>query len=285
MRTQQHIIDTKAIKKVLNAMPDHWVVRELTERDYGTDLVIEVFTKGKDDKAGNEAYTSTGGVINVQVKGKNSQLKINNDDTVSFQLEKKSLIYMDNFHTPFLLFNVGVSDSDEPFYFVWVQRYIRDVLDIENPFWRENNQASYSIRIPTKNDIEDSFDKIERIALWPRYIQEMVDFNESYTLLRDQLDGMSSGMIITDEDHLNYLKNLSRRILKLNVLFKYSPCGLDHQKANDLLVHVASLAIESARNECLPLPHKYYFESTIDNLNNIGIFEEFVATSTGETVY
>lgn len=31
-RTQSHITETKSLKKFLNIIPDHWVVRELSER-------------------------------------------------------------------------------------------------------------------------------------------------------------------------------------------------------------------------------------------------------------
>ena len=285
MRTRQHIIDTKAIKKVLNAMPDHWVVRELTERDYGTDLVIEIFAKGGNDKAGNEAYIATGGVINVQVKGTDSQLKINNDDTVSFQLDKKALVYMDNFHTPFLLFNVGVTKVSEPFYFVWVQRYIRDVLDVEKPYWRDENQKSHSIKLPIKNEIKKSIEKIERIALWPRYLQEIVDFNESYTHLKRQLMNISKGICSTDEDHLKHLVAVSRRILKLNILFLYLPCAIDKRKANSLFMHVAALTPKDKKEAFYPFENMFDFDSVLTTLDGIESFEEFTAKSYGETVY
>lgn len=50
MRTYQHVIDTKSIKKLLNLFPNEWVIRELTARDYGTDLVIEIFTLVRNNK-------------------------------------------------------------------------------------------------------------------------------------------------------------------------------------------------------------------------------------------
>lgn len=52
MRTQSHIIDTKAVKAVMAQLPDHWVVRELSERDYGIDLLVEIFAPGLKDAMG-----------------------------------------------------------------------------------------------------------------------------------------------------------------------------------------------------------------------------------------
>lgn len=43
-RAQNHITETRSLKIFLNLVPDEWVVRDLSERDYGTDLLVEIFT-------------------------------------------------------------------------------------------------------------------------------------------------------------------------------------------------------------------------------------------------
>ncbi len=50
-------------------LPDYWVVRELTERDYGIDLMVEVFTPGLKDRKGKDAFAKTGAIFHVQIKG------------------------------------------------------------------------------------------------------------------------------------------------------------------------------------------------------------------------
>ena len=106
MRTYQHIIDTKAIKQVLNAIPNYCVIRELTERDYGIDLMIELFSEIGKNKHGHLTYDTSGHVCYLQVKGIDEEPKINEDDTISFTINKKSLYYVEKFSTPFLLLRV-----------------------------------------------------------------------------------------------------------------------------------------------------------------------------------
>lgn len=135
MRTVQHIIDTRSIKRVLNILPDHWVIRELTERDYGIDLLIEIFEKNDVKNNGHDTFRSTGAIFHAQVKGTGLALKINNEK-IAYSLNKGSLLYTERFSTPFLLFRVDVSSDKSPSYFLWIQRYVRDVLDLGNPDWR-----------------------------------------------------------------------------------------------------------------------------------------------------
>ncbi|MDQ7098735.1 MULTISPECIES: DUF4365 domain-containing protein [unclassified Serratia (in: enterobacteria)] len=88
MRTVQHIIDTRSIKRVLNILPDHWVIRELTERDYGIDLLIEIFEKNNKDKNDHDVFVSTGAIFHAQVKGTNSTLKVDKKNNISFSFDK-----------------------------------------------------------------------------------------------------------------------------------------------------------------------------------------------------
>lgn len=138
MRVYQHIIDTKAIKATMQAIPDHWVIRELTERDYSIDLMLEIFKKVRQNRLGHTNYDSSGYVCYLQVKGIDSDLIVNSDDTISFSLDKNSLLYVEKFTTPFLL--IRVSTKTNEIYFVWLQRYIMEVLDDSNPTWRESSQ-------------------------------------------------------------------------------------------------------------------------------------------------
>lgn len=64
------------------AIPDHWVVRELTERDYGIDLVVEVFEAAGLDKKGHEKFETSGGLFHIQVKGTRDPVKVNKEGYV-----------------------------------------------------------------------------------------------------------------------------------------------------------------------------------------------------------
>lgn len=58
-RDIRHISETASIKLFNSLVPDHWLVREVTERDYGIDLYLEIV----DDR-----HRVTGKHISIQLK-------------------------------------------------------------------------------------------------------------------------------------------------------------------------------------------------------------------------
>lgn len=62
LRTHEHIKETISIKALLRSIPDHWILRHLTERDYGLDCLIEIPIKAKN------GYELAGDIIGIQLK-------------------------------------------------------------------------------------------------------------------------------------------------------------------------------------------------------------------------
>lgn len=285
MRTYQHIVDTRSVKKVLNLLPDHWVIRELTERDYGIDLIVEIFEKNGTDENGHDIYESTGSVFNIQVKGTDSKLKALKNGKFSHPLSKYSLTYCESFSTPFFLFRVDVSDATSGSYFIWIQRYIKDVLDLQKPSWRAATQDSYSIHIPPHNEITKRLKKIEKIASRPKLIQELVEFRGTYTHLINQLSAASNGQFKIDKQSLNHMKNMARQILNLKVIYKYNDCCIDKDCAEDLLGFVEALSVSSKNCDFENSPHKDNFYLLANSIGGISDIEDFIAENDSDTVY
>src|ERR1700677_3836790 len=59
-RTATHIQESKSWRLLAHLAPDEWIIREVTERDYGIDAYIEIATATGD---------ITGNLISVQLKG------------------------------------------------------------------------------------------------------------------------------------------------------------------------------------------------------------------------
>ncbi|MFU0887770.1 DUF4365 domain-containing protein [Kluyvera sichuanensis] len=285
MRTVQHIIDTRSIKRVLNILPDHWVIRELTERDYGIDLLIEIFEKNNKDKNNHDVFVSTGAIFHAQVKGTNSTLKVDKNNNIPFSFDKGGVLYTERFSTPFLLFRVDVSSDDADSYFVWIQRYVRDVLDLTKPGWRTSGQQSFTIKIPEHNNISLSFEKIERIASWPRLIQEMMEFHESYFHLSSQLKHAASGKYNINKDSLTHMVTLARKINNLQTIFKYNHCCITKSCAEELLSFIQSLNVSSVPSDFLNIPHQQNLDLLANSIHNHLDSESFIADSECSTVY
>ncbi len=285
MRTYQHVVDTRSIKRVLSLLPDYWVIRELTERDYGIDLIVEIFEKTGTNSDGHDLFDSTGAVFHAQVKGTASALKPKRDGLIGFQFEKGALLYAERFNTPFILFRVDVSSENAKCYFLWIQRYIRDVLDSKRPAWRTAKQDSFTIDIPPHNEIALGLEKIAKIACRPRLIQEMVEFCENYSVLSNHLVSASNGQFNVDAAALKYMVHLARQINNLKVIFNYNDCCIDRSCAAELLDFVQSLNLTSIRSSFSEFPHRVNFDLLASSLEGFSSVENFIAENETNTAY
>lgn len=62
-RINTHISESKSFKILSQVLPEQWIIRELTERDYGVDLYVEIVRE--DGKV-------TGDLVALQVKSTDS---------------------------------------------------------------------------------------------------------------------------------------------------------------------------------------------------------------------
>lgn len=74
IRDTKHVTETSSYKIFSRNIPDHWIIREVSERDYGIDCYIEL-VNGKNQV--------TGELISIQLKGK-QKIKWTKDDYFTF---------------------------------------------------------------------------------------------------------------------------------------------------------------------------------------------------------
>ena len=271
MRTIQHIIDSNAIKKVMNAFPEHWVVRELSERDYGIDLVVEIFTESGKDKNNYPTYESRGDLLNIQVKGKNDQVKPTKNGTVNYSLGRNNLKYCEKFAIPFILLIVDTSNDSGEIYFTWIQKYIKNKLNIECADWRNEprfnkdgteviKNPSYSIEIPALNTLSTKIHKLEKIASQVKYIEELAEYIEIFSIIHRLSDDISIGHFHPNQETYNYLVTEAKKITLLHKLIELNNCNIDTKKVRDLLFHFTDIKANGDISEIAHYPHKEEFE-------------------------
>ena len=284
MRTYQHIIDTKAIRQVLNAMPEYCVIRELTERDYGIDLMIELFSKTGEDKNKHPVYDTTGHVCYLQVKGTDKELKINSDNAISFNIDKKSLYYVEKFSTPFLLLRVCTLKGKEGIYFLWLQRYISDKLDTDDPNWRTRETDSISLYIPTHNNLKDRFEKIEKISWRIKYIEELAEFHEKFTEIKMGLEG-----IIYSQNKFKHFTELIgnlNRLSQLRTLLAKNNCCISQKCITELVDYIDEVEQGvSTPKKMDDFPHNYNLELLRTSNMSTRFIEEMEADNEDDTTY
>lgn len=158
-----HEIDTIARRRVPLAFPAEWEHRELTGRDYGIDMMIEIFSNG----------VATGRNLLLQIKGTTEDVSKKN--RICYDVPVKTLKYSEMFLTPVLLVICPVNDIQCEFYYLWLQEYIKVVLDHDNPNWRLN-RTTVRVQIPKRNFMPGDEDKLNFIAGFPKRIFEWCQF-------------------------------------------------------------------------------------------------------------
>lgn len=143
-RSREHIIETESRRIVAATLPaDRFMERDQTERDYGIDMSIEHFDEGE----------PSGRLLLLQLKGTDGNPPTAAEKTIPYDVAVKTLLRCERFATPILLVWVPVRDERRRAWFLWIQSYIRIVLNHDNLDWR--TQKYVRLHIPTDNLLGD----------------------------------------------------------------------------------------------------------------------------------
>lgn len=175
VRPKAHEIDTLARRIVPLSFPKEWEHREITGTDYGIDMMIEIFKSG----------CATGNVLSLQIKGTTKNIK--QENKIAFDIPVTTLKYSELFLAPVLLVLCDVNNNNNGFYYLWLQEYIRVVLNFEKPNWRKN-KATVRVKIPIDNYMPGSEDKLDFIADYPRRIHDWCQFARIFEDLKYKID-------------------------------------------------------------------------------------------------
>lgn len=174
-RSLQHVIGDDAVRILRSKVfPREWVVREI-HPDYGIDLDVELF----DDKS-----MTLGEHIFVQVKGteniKFGTVSINNSiiSAVKFSIEVSEINLIERMGSAIPVLLMVVDITSEKVYQICLNDYIKKVLPIKNPNYR--NQRSITIYIPKQNEIyKDKLDVLKwygkRTKIYSIFHEMLVD--------------------------------------------------------------------------------------------------------------
>ena len=224
LRSQTHVIDTLAIRAVISALPENWLVRGLEERDYGIDLSIELYDGEK----------PTGCFSLIQVKGTRNSFSGN---VKLSGFPSKTLEYAKLFPESFFIFHTSVTDKNT--YFVWAQKYIEIRLSTDNPAWFE--QDSNTIYFPDENVLgtDEGNDKIERIMRLLSARKNGLEFLADYEWLRIHWENYKVGQQGVLEACIETAKNLRKHKLFYSV-YLHDFMGIDFTELlNDLEIFKA----------------------------------------------
>lgn len=137
-RVPNHIKETTSFKIFSNHIPDSWVIRDVTERDYGVDCYVEMV---------NYKNQLTGNLASIQLKSMET-IKWNLDRTYLFSKVKVSTSnYWNGSPVPVFLF---LTDNEkQSVYFICVKSHIK------NHFSSFIKQKTFNYRVRRETDVFD----------------------------------------------------------------------------------------------------------------------------------
>lgn len=169
-RDRNAILETLSRRIVIGHLPtERFLERDQTERDYGVDLVVECF----DPDASGGGSEPAGSYLLFQLKGTDGSAPDEKAPYVKFSMRVDQLKRAQRFATPVILVWCPVNDPANRCWFLWLQRYVDAVLDIDKPTWR--GQKTVTLYLPIDNVLptEDAFDRLAFIARHPMRAFEM----------------------------------------------------------------------------------------------------------------
>lgn len=149
-RISPHVIETKtrdSLRSKIDSFYDNGdaLFRELTERDYGIDAVIELFDNGM----------PTGMIALVQIKGsQNKIVPLIDNKAVPCKISASSAHYAEQNRIPVVLVNAYIG-SPFCFYYAKLQDVVTEVQKRKIDY-----QKTITIRIPVENMITDDLEPL-----------------------------------------------------------------------------------------------------------------------------
>jgi len=234
-RVKQHISESASFKIFNSQIPDNWIIREVSEKDYGVDCYVEIVSLL------NEV---TGYLVSIQLKAiKKIEWTKEEYCTIS-NIKLSTTNYWYQFSVPVYLCLVDL--SEKKVYFVSVKQEIRKKYSMYI------RQKQFSYRINKRNRIyidnlwplmlsyrrDLSFSKLEtNMVMFISNYQKYIDFcNRYYNDINLDNIGLSD---------LIFLKQLNENVSNLNEMFDESNTHLEQQgkTPREKLENVASTPV------------------------------------------
>jgi hypothetical protein len=155
-RVPQHISETSSFKLFSSQIPDNWILREMTERDYGFDCYLEIVSDN------NEV---TGRLAFIQLKSRD---KINWTSKNYYNIRDikiSSTNYFYHFPVPVFIFLADIKEQE--LFFLSVHKYIR------SNFFEYSKQENFNYQIQRTH-------QFQRSKLSGRFRFEYEHLQESY---------------------------------------------------------------------------------------------------------
>lgn len=146
-RINNHTSETFSYKVFSNAIPNHWIIRDLNERDYGIDVLIEFVT---------EENEVTGKLAAIQLKY-TQEISFNKNEWRHYNVKPSTTDYWLNSNIPTFIFFIS---GDRDVYFLSVDDYVRK----NYKRYLENEKFYYAITPDDSFNVKRFLDKYQHVS-------------------------------------------------------------------------------------------------------------------------
>src|SRR3989339_1823753 len=176
-RSLQHISETNSYRIFEDSLPEHWIVREVTGRDYGIDCYVELLSNN---------HRLTCDLVSFQIKSKKN-IKWNKNGTFKLTGIKESTVnYWYKFSVP--VFICLVDTIAKKSYFLSLKKYIREHFDLYL------NEYKISFLFNKENELSKTSDSLNK------FIYQYFFDNRYEILARDIVSFISNYHFYQAED-------------------------------------------------------------------------------------
>lgn len=256
-RPKQHEIDTQAQRILQSKIPPNWVLRE-QHPDYGIDYEIEVYYK--DNPAGIW--------FRIQLKGTEQCRESEDSISIPFETDKIEY-YLSKVPFPVFLFVVQVQKKE--IYWLFLQKYVNEILKVENPEWMKQN--SVTIRIPKTNRFYTNYTEIESEAKNGMVYSHQLIFGVPHWSVSFTINGAIDDINKFEEERRKRLREQNE--IDFQLALKYQDCD-DIEKSQKLYHEIFERTKdkdEHISEHLSSVAGIISFYSVIDEKQNFEIFE------------
>lgn len=147
-RVSQHISETSSFKLFSSKIPDSWIIRELSERDYGIDCYLELVSEN------NEL---TGDLVLIQLKAKQKIIWSKDNSVTLSGINIATSNYWYNFPVPVFLFLIDLENKE--LFYLPINRFIK------KNYGEFEKQSKFNYKLNRKN-------KFTKISFKNQYVVE-----------------------------------------------------------------------------------------------------------------
>jgi len=169
-RIDAHIFESDSMKIVGNYLPREWIIRNVTERDYGIDLYLEIVEKNGD---------VTGKLCSIQVKSsKKIEYLSKQEITRKYDINLATTNYWYNLPVPVILIYVDLENKDA--LYLPVKEYIRKNFGDYNFSQKLNYDFKKNNNLKEENEADKIYRYYEKEIHRHQFELLIIDFITNY---------------------------------------------------------------------------------------------------------